>query len=120
MPATATPTMPTPDQLKAYADSLPDIYRQVLTALSDAAPDRRYGDGVMAYAVWQQLAGVRSEYVRRDYSYALDELEQSGFLGFTDEINLWQITPLGEELLAAVTGKRARKVTVPALPKPNW
>jgi hypothetical protein len=116
----ATATMPTPDQIKAYAESLPDIYRQVLTALHTADPDRRYGDGVVSYQLWQQLTAVRSQYARRDYEFALQELEQSGFVRHLEDIPFWQVTELGEELLAAVTGRRAKKVVVPALPKPNW
>ena len=29
-------------------------------------------------------------------------------------------TPLGEALIATITGKRAREATVPDLPKPTW
>jgi hypothetical protein len=116
----ATATMPTPEQLKAYADSLPDIYRQVLKALHAADPDRRYGDKVIPHLLWQQLATVRSEYVHREYQFALEELAQSGFLVYEDEPDWWRVTDVGEELLTAVTGKRAKTVVVPPLPKPNW
>lgn len=118
MPATAT--MPTPEQLKAYAESLPDIYRMVLKALHAANPDRREGDGVHGYEFWQQLVAVRSEYVRGDYAHALENLEASEFVRYDEEIGFYMFTPLGEDLMAAVTGKRAKKVVVPPLPKPNW
>ncbi|MCU0706010.1 MAG: hypothetical protein MUF18_18760 [Fimbriiglobus sp.] len=114
------PTLPSPEKIKAYADELPEIYRLVLSALHAADPDRRYGEGVVPTLLWQQLAGVRSEYVRREYLRALEELEGKGFLYDDDENGLWGVTPLGEELLAAVTGKRAKNVVVPPLPKLNW
>lgn len=115
--------MPTPAQLKAYADSLPPIYRDVLVAFGRAAsPYRHYMEGMSVDVLLTELANSkRGEHAVPEIYAALDKLEREGF--FTSEVTdlayVWP-TPLGEELLEAVSGKKADKAQVPDLPKPNW
>ncbi len=120
MSTSTTAKTPTTEQLKAYADKLPAIYREILTAMHAADPHRRYGVGIDAQAFWNQLLQLVSEYSRTDYRYAIERLEARGFLEYQDETGFWKLADVGEELMAAVTGKRAPKVVVPDLPHPNW
>jgi hypothetical protein len=111
---------PTPEQLKAYADSLPEIYRRVLRSFHMTDPERRYGDGIAANAFWSEVLNSPSGYTRHDYRHALGQLQARGFLAFEEEIGYWRFTDLGEALLGVVVGGIAPKVTVPDLPDPKW
>jgi len=117
---TATPKLPTTEQLNAYADKLPAIYREILAAMQNSDPLRRYGGGIDPRGFWDQLTGSRSEYTRGEYSYAIEQLEKRGFLGYDDSVGFYFPTDACEELMATITGKRAKTVEVPDLPEPNW
>jgi hypothetical protein len=111
---------PTPEQIKAYAETLPAIYREILGAMQNADPLRRYGGGIDPRGFWQELVGSRSEYTRGEYNYAVEQLEKRGFLGYDDSVGFYFPTDACEELMAVLTGKRAKTVEVPDLPEPNW
>jgi len=51
MTATAPAPQPTPEQLKAYAEQLPDVYKDILVAIQAAQPNRVIGEGVFASTV---------------------------------------------------------------------
>jgi hypothetical protein len=122
MPATATPVrLPTPEQMKAYADELPEIYRKIVHGLAAVQPDRVIGQSVFLYDLLSALAEAPApHYPAVVYYRAIEHLRDSGFLAGEPESRALQPTDLGEELIAAVTGKRAEPLLVPALPKPNW
>ena len=45
--STATATLPTQDQLREYAEQMPQVYKDILIALRAADPYRRVGKGVL-------------------------------------------------------------------------
>lgn len=114
--------MPTPAQLKEYANSLPPIYRDILVAFGHAAsPYRHFMEGMAVDVLLTEMTNRKNAYPISEVYSALEQLEKEGFV-LLDVIDLAYVSPtaLGEELLEAVTGAKAKKVTVPALPKPNW
>lgn len=114
--------MPTKEQLKVYADQLPKIYRDILTAFGRAAePMRRYMDGMAVELLEVQLANHGVTHKKAELFAALEQLEHQGFLEFdVQELTILYLTPLGEELLEALTGEKVQRVMVPELPKPTW
>ncbi len=114
--------MPTPEQLKAYADQLPKLYRDILTAFGRATePVRRYLEGVSTDVLETQLVNQGTPYSDSEVFAALERLERSGFFSIeVQDLTYAAPTPLGEDLLAAVTGKAVPKIPVPDLPKPTW
>lgn len=118
---TAAKPLPTPEQLKAYADQLPEIYRHVLTAFSTANPSRLAGEGLFAGTLATHVVNRGGRFQPEEITLALYQLDDAGFL--TTEVggfDFYTPTPVGEELIAALTGWRAKRVTVPELPKPTW
>jgi len=121
MSATAAPVrLPTPEQMKAYADELPEIYREIVQAIQRADPERRYGHGISPRAVLSELAKSRLPFNRREFLTAVEQLMELGFLKDFDDGEFWLVTDLGEDLVATVTGLKAKRVEVPPLPKPKW
>lgn len=117
---TAPARMPTADQMKAYAEQLPQIYRDVLTAFQDATPGRRFGEPVALATLDKHLINQNRRYDAEETTLAVGKLVANGFLASANRFDFFQPTPLGEELIAAVTGRRAKQITVPDLPKPTW
>lgn len=114
--------MPTAQQLKAYVGSLPQLYRDILTAFAQAAyPMRRYLEGMAVDVLHAQMTNLGMSHTDSEVYAALEQLERKGFFQ-VDVIDQAYVgtTPLGEELLAAVTGRLAPKATVPELPNPTW
>jgi len=114
--------MPTPAQLKEYADSLPPIYRDILVAFGRAAsPYRRYLQGMSVDVLLTDLINHGLGYHASEVYSALEKLEEAGFV-HVDVADLPGVDPtvMGEELLEIVSGKKAEMVLVPDLPKPNW
>ncbi len=146
---------PTPEQLKAYADQLPEIYREILAAFQFADPNRQYGEGVLESTLKNYLRGksmptgsgrgqdyrqkrldhkthlrrLRSDKTQRamllsddTVSLALERLAAAGLIVPPLETRLGSLipTPLGESLIAAVTGVTPTQLTLPELPKLTW
>ncbi len=135
--------MPTPEQLQAYADGLPDIYRDILHVFGSQPVERRYREPVIEGSIVATLGGWqghrRPKYPPAQVEAALDKFETAGILEWSGA--LWDIpldsprpqpgdrsqargryapTDLGEQLIAVVTGRPALKVEVPELPAPTW
>jgi hypothetical protein len=147
---------PTDEQLKDYADKLPELYKDILAALQYAQPDRVAGQGVLDGTVRNFLKNKAEEVRRRSalgpmyispdrvglllgkssylfgtailevtdpaFDAAIDRLAEAGFLEFPDDPRLGSLipTPLGERLIAAITGKTTPRQDIPDLPKPTW
>lgn len=121
MSAAAPAKLPTPEQMKAYADGLPEIYRKIVTGINAVQPDRVSGQGVFLYDLLSALAEAPPPHHPAVVYYrAIQHLRDSGFLAGEADSRSLQPTDLGEELIAAVTGRRAEPLSVPELPKPNW
>jgi len=122
MSATAAPVrLPTPEQMKAYADELPEAYRRVLTAVQAANPERSHGETVYLYDVMSALAEMPPPRPSSPLVHQLvQRLREGGFFDGEPESPALRLTEMGEELLVAVTGIRTRPVDVPPLPAPKW
>ena len=124
--ATAATPLPTAEQLKAYADQLPDIYRDVLSALATANPRRRYGGELPIETIVAHVLNRRrspdggSGYELEEVYVAVERLAKAGLLTKDEEEPYYSPTPVGEELIAALTGRRAPELRVPELPQPTW
>lgn len=143
-----TATVPTDEQLKDYAAQLPDLYKDILAAIPVADPHRGRGEGVHpgslratlvnlsypAYRPMMETRVARDPGWRYDFSHsldrltdktfdiALDRLAESGFIldPLDTDFGVLVPTPLGEQLIAAITGRATPERDVPALPKPTW
>lgn len=111
--------LPSPQQLREYADRLPAVYADILTAFQRADPDRYEGDGLLVGTLKARLA-TDTDYNPGVIGVALGRLAEGGFFHYEDYPGVYRPSRLGEELLAAVTGHRAKPFSVPDLPKPNW
>ena len=143
----ATKTEPTDEQIRAYADKLPGIYREVLAAFPSEAPNRRLGDGLLLSSIDARFQETMPpDYRTRDLNSAVSQLEARGFLARGDRAKRDGLpghglgvghmmaqalrtlesdpflvpTYLGERLITAVTGHSAAEKEVPPLPEPTW
>lgn len=123
---TATKTEPTDEQLKAYAERLPEIYKQVLAAFPDQSPDRRAGDGLAYESVDEYLVRSAPDWYRtQDLPKVLEQLERREFVKwhrYSDHpgVDFCTPTPLGERLITSLTGHRPTEREIPPLPEPTW
>jgi hypothetical protein len=111
--------LPSGEQLRAYADQLPEMYHAILTAFQEADPNRFEYDGLLAGTLRAKLA-TDTDYNEAEIGVAMGRLIEAGFFRYEDYPGVYRPTRLGEELLAVVTGRRARRFQVPELPKPSW
>jgi predicted methyltransferase len=115
--ATATKKMPTATQMKSYASKLPAIYRDVLRIMYESFKDRVRGDMFYSPEIFR-LVGTK--YSERAVTACLEELEDGGYLKLNDSIGSIELSELGEELIAAITGIVPKNELIPKLPKPTW
>lgn len=110
--------LPKPEQLTAYSEKLPSIYRDILSAFA-AGPERTEGDPVAAATIKAVLAD-KGPYTEPEIDAALGKLVEGRFLLEPEFMERFAPTAVGEALIATLTGKPARPVTVPELPAPTW
>ena len=113
-------TIPTAEELKAYADRLPPIYREVLAAFQQADPNRMKGDPVAFGTLRSTLLNEAKEYTDPELELAIGKLVDMGFLDESDFPEWFTPTPIGDALIAIITGKPVRPVSIPELPTPTW
>ena len=113
---TVTKKMPTPAQMKTYAEKLPKIYRDLLMSMFAIDPDRVRGDTFHFPTLRSNLS---STYSQREIYTVLMELESQDYLSLDEGVGFIELTELGEELLAAIAGKRPKDEVIPKLPKPH-
>jgi hypothetical protein len=114
--------MPTPtdEQLREYAAKLPAIYRDILRAFPAVAPDRRDGDGLSGPTFEDYVTELGAGHRLGDVMDGLRRLVDNGFLEYTPVAAFYSPTPLGERLVAAVTGHKPAPRGIPDLPVPTW
>ncbi len=111
--------MPTDAELKAYAGTLPTIYRDILAAFPDVDPGRKAGDGLAFQTLAAHFANQGVPHGLGEVHEACLSLAANGFFVIRNVI-FSHPTDLGELLIAAVTGKHAQPRSVPELPQPTW
>lgn len=107
--------MPTDEQLRAYAESLPPIYREILTAFPRIEPNRKQGYGLAFQTLAADFEDRELGFSLGEIIQACEELEQNNLAEIKHRIFVHP-TPLGERLVAVVAGRQAPAVTVPKLP----
>ena len=143
---TATKTEPTDEQLQAYADRLPGIYREVMASFPNSSPNRRVGDGLYLSSIDGRLQEIMpADYRTHDLTRAVAQLEARRFLSrdagspstprfgvFPDYSAIvaqalrddgdpfLAPTALGERLITALTGHTPAERDIPPLPEPTW
>ena len=83
-----------------YVKSLPDIYRDVLIAFPQFDSTRKVGYGLAYQSLYSALDG---KYTPGQIIIACENMAKGGVMEIKNEI-FTRPTPLGEELIAAVTG----------------
>ncbi len=111
--------MPTDEELRAYAANLPTIYRDILAAFPGAAPNRRWGDALTPETIEEFLLEHFPDHRPDDVFDGLTRLVDRRFLDRNQKI-YFSPTPLGERLIAVITGRTPRANTIPDLPVPTW
>ena len=112
--------MPTEAEVIEYAKKLPEIYRDIMAAYSEIEPGRKAGYGLAFQTLAMHFINTRRGWALGEVQEACKQLAGTGFLEIKNGI-FAHPTELGEQLIAAVTGKPpASRVNVPQLPKQPW
>ncbi len=114
---------------KEYVEGLPQIYRDILAAFPEIEPARKAGEGLAFQTLFGRLRDAAygedlRSYVEADRkrSWSIGEIiqacqnmEKGGAVQIKQRIFVCP-TPLGEEIIALLTGKQAGGHHVPAFP----
>ena len=104
--------MATDEQLKSYAESLPSIYREILTAFPRLEPFRKQGYGL----AFQTLDAGLEDCSLGEIIQACEQLAKHDIVNIKHKIFVHP-TQLGERLIGIITGQSAPEVRqVPELP----
>lgn len=109
--------MASDEELRQYADSLPAIYREILAAFPRIEPHRRQGYGLAFQTLAADFADRHINYGLGEVIQACEELQQRRIVDIKHRI-FAHPTPLGERLIAILSGQEAAAVTIPKLPEP--
>ena len=98
-----------------YIKTLPDIYRDILAAFPQFDRTRKAGYGLSYQSLYSALNG---KYNLGDIRVACEKMAEGGAMEIKNE-NFAHPTPLGEDLIAAVTGVTVPQVAVPPFNPPG-
>lgn len=112
--------MPSADEMVAYANDLPPIYRDILAAFPTIEPHRQAGYGLAFPTLAMYFANRQRGHSLGDVQVACRRLADNGFLEIKNEV-FAHPTDLGEQLIAIVADRpRASNADVPQLPARTW
>ncbi len=118
------PSAPPSPKLKEYAESLPKIYRDIMSAFPAVEPDRHPGYGLALTSITTHVSvGTgrfsQSRFAKANASLevAAERLEEAGLVELRNGFFLHP-TPLGERIITALTGHVPSPDPVPDLPSP--
>jgi hypothetical protein len=109
--------MPTDEELRVYAQSLPAIYREILAAFQRIEPTRKAGYGLGFQTLASDFESSKLAYALSDIIQACDQLEQHGLVEIKHRVFVHP-TEYGERLIEAMTGRKASLPSIPPLPPP--
>lgn len=95
-----------------YVDSLPEIYRDMLAAFPQFNPTRMAGQGLSYQSLY---LGLDDKYTLGQIMKAGENMAEGGVLEIEGKLFACP-TPLGEELIAAITGIAAPTLKVEPFP----
>ena len=110
-------SLPSDQELRDYAQSLPKIYQEMLAAFPRIEPGRVAGYGLAVQTIAADLADHSPSFTLGEIVQASTQLEEHGIVEIKHGIFVHP-TEYGERLIAASTGKEPKSVTVPDLPPP--
>ncbi len=112
--------MPSDAQMADYAERLPPVYRDIVTAFPTIEPCRKAGYGLAFQTLAMHFANTRRGYSLGEVQEACERLAEHGFIEIKNGI-FAHPTDLGEQLITVVTGKpRASSSDLPRLPARTW
>lgn len=83
-----------------YVERLPEIYRDMLAAFPEFNPTRKVGYGLAFQSLYSALDG---KYTLGEIKMACENMAKGGVMEINHDIFACP-TPLGEELITAITG----------------
>ena len=118
-----------PAVTKEFVEKLPEIYRDILAAFPEIEPARKAGEGLAFQTIFEWLRQTPEgehlkEYVDADRqrSWSLGEIieacenmAKAGAVEIKQRIFVCP-TPVGEQMILLLTGKKAGEHHVPAFP----
>ena len=98
-----------------YVDSLPEIYRDILSAFPDAEPARKAGWGLAYSTLYERLDRKHS---LGEIIQACEQMAQGKAVEIKNRMFVCP-TPLGEEIIVLLTGKKPSERQVAPFPSPE-
>lgn len=95
-----------------YVNSLPEIYRDMLAAFPQFNPTRKVGYGLSFQSLYSALD---EKYALGQIKMACENMAEGGVMEINHDIFACP-TPLGEELITAITGIAAPTLEVEPFP----
>ncbi len=109
--------MTSDQELQNYAQSLPEIYREILGAFPRVEPTRKAGFGLGFQTLASDFESRKLPYQLGDVIEASGQLEQHGLVTIKNRVFLYP-TASGERLIHVMTGHQPSPSKVPPLPPP--
>jgi hypothetical protein len=109
--------MPSDKQLLAYAETLPDIYREILSAFPRIEPNRKANYGLAYQTLAADLEDRGFGFSLGEIIQACQQLQERGIVTTKHGIFVHP-TDFGDRLIHLLTGQEPAQVVVPALPSP--
>ena len=100
---------------KDYVESLPEIYRDILSAFPKIEPARKAGWGLAYQTLGENLGASHS---LGEILEACQNMERAGAVEIKHRILVCP-TELGEQIITLLTGKKAGEFHVPEFPSPT-
>ena len=98
-----------------YVDSLPEIYRDILAAFPQLEPYRNAGDGLAYQTLYE---GLQRKHSLGAIIQACEQMAKGNAVVMRAGIFVCP-TEVGEEIIAALTGKKPSERRVPDFPTPK-
>ena len=103
-----------PETLDEYVANLPEIYRDILAVFPEVDPSRKMGYELATSTI---TVALNNKWSLEEIQEASSQLAAKGLAEIRHSLFV-RPTPLGEEIIARLTGHRAAKIEVPALTTP--
>jgi hypothetical protein len=100
-----------------YLKTLAPIYHDILGAFPKFDSTRKVGYGLSYQSLYSALENLDKKYTFGQIKLACEQMARGGAVEIKNEIFVHP-TALGEELIAAITGKHAALETVPLFTPP--
>ncbi len=109
--------MPSDQELRAYSETLPEIYREILSAFQRIEPNRKAGYGLAFQTLAADFKDQGLGYNLGEIIRACEQLQEHQIVTIKHRIFVHP-TDFGERLISLLTGQDSREDAVPALPSP--